>query len=137
MRRLNPQVRSMANICFDPTILPGSIANLPMAGTFSSDTLNALYPPALIAWTAAQIGPPPNVNAFVLPRPDRPNTMDLCTWYLKQQRLAGYPRVNLTIIAKVQKPEFIAGLRAGDKPIDTLKETLGGKFLHEVRFAFF
>jgi len=108
-----------------------------MALTLSSDGINAKdYQAAVDKWaTLGSIGPPPDQAAYSVEQKKRPNTMDLCKWYIKLKTKEGFPKVDQSTIEKIQQPEFIAGLKGDDKPVDTLLQTLGATFLHEVKMA--
>ena len=59
--------------------------------------------------------------------------MDVCTWFLNQQRVAGFPKVDKESITRIQAPVFLAGLNGDARAVDTLTQSLGATFLHEVR----
>lgn len=106
-----------------------------MAMTFSSDGLDyKTYKPLLDAWeSGGRVGPRPDMAPYAVPRPTKPNTIDLCTWYLGQEKAAGFAKVDKETIAKIQTSDFLAGLKGNDKAVDVLAQSLGATFLHEVR----
>jgi len=123
-------------LCYDPNA-PASGKDLPMAITTSSDGLNSKeYLPLLDAWVAAgSKGPMPDRAPYAIEQKQKPNTMDLCTWYLNQIKNGGFAKVDKSTVEKVQAPEFLAGLKGTDKAFDVLSQTLGANFLHEVRLT--
>lgn len=79
------------------------------------------------------VGEAPKAEDYARTRNDKPNTMDVCTWYLAKTKEEGWPRLDdEEMIERVRDPSFIAELKGDDKPIDTLSMTLGATFLHEV-----
>lgn len=119
-------------MCYSKAVTEG---DLPMAITTNSDRLDLkAWESAMDAYQAAgSHGLPPDRSAYRLERVDKPNTMDLCTWYLDEMKVGGFAMVDKSTIEKVQKPDFIAVLKGDDKAIDALSTTLGGTMLHEVR----
>lgn len=119
--------------CYDSTNKAGG-EPLPMAITSSSDGLDfKAYKPLLDAWVkGGRVGPRPSMTAYAMPRTSNPNTIDLCTWYLEQEKAAGFSKVDKETISKIQASDFLAGLKGDDKAVDVLAQSLGATFLHEV-----
>jgi hypothetical protein len=128
---------SNINKCYDANAKAGGADALPMAITTRSDTIDQKkFQPMMDAWIAAgATGPQSDPTPYIIERKNKPNTMDLCTWYLDSKRDDNWLKVDANTIAKVQDPAFIAGLKGNDKAVDALSETLGATFLHEVRPA--
>jgi hypothetical protein len=120
--------------CYEPTLVPGGRAELPMAITTSSDAVDtAKYLPLYNEWkNNGGQGPQPDKAPYALPRLDKTNTMDLCTWYLNTMGNGGFTSIDDPTIAKVQEQSFLDGLQNNDKAIDALAQSLTGTILHEV-----
>jgi len=127
----------VVNQCYDTKVEAGGHIRLPMAVTISSNGVDMkAYQLELDAWEAAgSTGTPPSPTTYAFERKNKPNTMDLCSWYLKEQRVGGFAKIDKDNVEKVQKPEYISGLQGDNKPVDVLAQTLGATFLHEVRFS--
>jgi hypothetical protein len=133
-----PQLVDWENmqICHDTTVKPGAGDSLPMAITGSSDAIdNARYLPLLNAWLdgGAQ-GPQPDPDPFLMTMPERPNTMDLCAWYLELLNQEFIARIDDNILTTIQEQSFQDGLKGDEKAIDVLTQSLTGTFIHEVSF---
>jgi hypothetical protein len=122
--------------CYDPSVTPGSQIELPMGITSPSHGLDGTgYANALATWKAGgSIGAAPDITPFIIPRPYKPNTIDLCTWYLTQTKAAKFYKIDKSTMDRTQDPTFISTLSGNDKPINHLSESLAGTLLHEVSF---
>ncbi|KAK8023892.1 hypothetical protein PG993_011958 [Apiospora rasikravindrae] len=118
-------------LCYAPNPEAGS---LPMSITTPSDWFDAKgYIDATDLWArTGGVGEPPKKRDFARTRDNKPNTMDMCTWFLAKNKKEDWPGIGDELIEKVQEPSFVSGLQGDEKPIDTLSTTLGPTFLHEV-----
>ena len=126
----------MVDLCYNGVPAPNT--QLPMAITMASDGLdNTRWKAALEDWkNKGGQGSPPDMAPFIVPRPTLPNTMDLCTWYLKALGGDSFVSIDDATIAKVQEQSFLDGLQNNDKAIDALVQSLAGTFGHEVSHSF-
>lgn len=124
--------------CFNTNIKAGDKDVLPMAITTSSDKIDQTkYDKAMMDWIAGgSQGDAPELKRFAMPRTNKPNTLDLCRWYLVYQRDANWPKIDKDTIEKVREQSFIDGLKNNDKAIDYLSQSLSGTFLHEVSLSY-
>lgn len=122
-------------LCHDTTIKSGDRESIPMAMTETSNALNQKeYAAAVSTWKASgRIGPSPDWVPYFVEDKDKPNSMELCAWFLTWKRDEKWQKVNAEMIATVQDPAFIDGLTGNNKPIDAMTHTLGANLLHEVR----
>jgi len=109
-----------------------------MAITMSSDGLdNTKWKAAMDDWkNKGGQGNPPDMAPYIVPRPTKPNTMDLCTWYLNTLGGDGFLSIDDATIAKVQEQAFLDKLTGNNKAIDALVQSLAGTFGHEVSYNF-
>ncbi|KAM0280465.1 hypothetical protein ACHAQH_004044 [Verticillium albo-atrum] len=146
-----PQNAEQANIakeCFNPDAEPAQGQNLVMAITLSSDKPDPRkVTEALKAWQDAGSPLPPGPdfsNAMVL-RPEYPNAIDLCSWYLKFVRDGGrgFARfmkegdggatvISKEVVDRIRDPNFDLGTTGNTKMINVLTESLAGTLLHEL-----
>jgi hypothetical protein len=110
-----------------------------MAITAPSDGYDGKgYTQKRAAWvTAGSIGPAPDRAAFRIEQKNRPNTIDICLWYMAHMKSQGFYKVDKSTIDTIQEPAFINKLKGDDKPINHLTESLAGTLLHEVSFLFY
>ncbi|KAK7946397.1 uncharacterized protein PG986_010718 [Apiospora aurea] len=128
---VSPQNWKNFEVCYDPNPEAGS---LPMSITTPSDWFDLKgFTDASNLWAqTGGVGEHPKQGDFVRPRDNKPNTMDMCTWFLTKNKKEGWPELGEEIIEKVQDPSFVSGLQGDDKPIDTISTTLGPVILHEL-----
>lgn len=103
-----------------------------MAVTLSSDGLDRPRWQAVFDEWKRNGGPQPDMAPYAVPQPTKPNTMDLCTWFLNTLGNGGFTSIDDPTIARVQEQSFLDGLTNNDKAIDGLVQSLAGTFLHEV-----
>ncbi|KAK8040314.1 hypothetical protein PG991_000102 [Apiospora marii] len=111
---------------------------IPMAITISSDGEDKkAYDRAMAVWGATGAkGDAPDRAQFARPRPNLPNTINLCRWNLALQRDSGWPKIDEGLIASAQDFTFLQGLQNNNRAINKLSETMGATFLHEVNALF-
>ena len=121
-------------LCYDPNQAPDT--KLPMAITTSSGLFDYRQWQNLLQEQPSKhgAGPEPIRTLCTIPQPGKPNTMDLCTWYLNTLGKGGYTKLDDGTIAKVQTKTFIAGLKKNNKAVDALVHSLAGTVLHEVSY---
>ncbi|RYP74537.1 hypothetical protein DL769_004005 [Monosporascus sp. CRB-8-3] len=110
--------------CYDTNVVPAS--GTTRAITWSSDIMD--YSGYINAGGAAN-----GVDKadYTTVQPNRPNIVDLCSWYTKRLAEDGWPKIDEAGIEKAKSDEFREKLRGEQTPVDTILNTLGTDLLHE------
>ncbi|KAK4113246.1 hypothetical protein N656DRAFT_778772 [Canariomyces notabilis] len=126
------------DVCFAAN--PQRDGNLVMAITLRSEGVDRKkYNAAIDEWKKkGSKGTAPDERAYIVSREDIPNTMDLCTWYLRDvfNTNAGFVTVDDASIAKVQQKSFLDTIPKAERAVDQLVQSLAGTFLHELTHTY-
>ncbi|KAK4447191.1 hypothetical protein QBC34DRAFT_467710 [Podospora aff. communis PSN243] len=136
--RSKQDVEQRLKWCFEGKRGP-DVEGLPVAVTTSSnEILLEEYKLVYKDWVdKGRVGPQPDIMPYSVSHADKPNTINLCNWYLEEIKdakndLRVFYGIDDKAIARVQSIEFMAKLQGSSLPINVLGESMGALLLHEL-----